>query len=177
MTVTTLMTADELLRMPDDGYHRYELVRGELRTMTAAGNRHSIIAGRILGRLLAYVEPRNLGEVTGADGGYWIARNPDTVRVPDVGFIRQERAVMTDHFFDGPPDLAVEVISPNDRYTEVADKTAEWLQAGTRAVVVVNPRRNIVIVHRPHGTEDVTDTLAVEDIIPGWRMPLTDVFR
>src|ERR1051325_1029173 len=177
MTVTTLMTADELLQMPDDGYHRYELVRGELRTMTAAGNRHSIIAGRILGRLLAYVEPRNLGEVTGADGGYWIARNPDTVRVPDVGFIRQERAVMTDHFFDGPPDLAVEVISPNDRYTEVADKTAEWLQAGTRAVVVVNPRRNIVIVHRPHGTEDVTDTLAVEAIIPGWRMPLTDVFR
>ena len=81
MTVTSLMTADELLRMPDDGY-RYELVRGELRKMTAAGNRHSIIAMRIGGSLLAYVEPRNLGDVTGADGGYLIARKPDTVRVP-----------------------------------------------------------------------------------------------
>jgi Uma2 family endonuclease len=176
MTVTTLMTADELLRMPSDGY-RYELVRGELRKMTAAGNRHSIIAGRILGRLLVYAEPRNLGDVTGADGGYRISRDPDTVRVPDVGFIRRERAVTTDYFFDGPPDLAVEVISPNDTYTEVADKTAEWLQAGTRVVVVVNPRRNTVIVHRPHGMENVADTLVVEDIIPGWRMPLTDIFR
>src|ERR1043165_8526438 len=128
MTVTTLMTADELLRMPDDGY-RYELVRGELRKMTAAGNRHSIIAMRIGHSLMTYLDAKPLGEVTGADGGFWIARNPDTVRVPDVGFIRRERAVMTDHFFDGPPDIAVEVISPNDTYTEVAGKTAEWLQA------------------------------------------------
>ena len=146
--------------------------------MSPAGNRHSIIAFRIGARLLTHVEARDLGEVTGADGGYWITRNPDTVRVPDVGFIRRERTVITDGFFEGPPDVAIEVISPSDTYTEVDEKTQEWLRAGTRAVVVVNPRRNTVRVHRPDGTETaLTDALAVEDVLPGWQMPFSEVFR
>ena len=176
MTVTSLMTADELLRMPDDGC-RYELVRGELRKMSPAGKRHSVIAMRIGHNLMTHVEPRAVGEVTGADGGYRISRNPDTVLAPDVGFIRQERAVNTDGFFEGPPDVAIEVISPGDTYTEVEEKAQEWLRAGTRAVVVVNPRRNTVRVHRPDGTEDLADVLAVEDVVPGWRMPFSEVFR
>lgn len=176
MTVTTLMTADELLQMPDDGY-RYELVRGVLRKMVAAGNRHSIIALKIGANLLTHVQANGLGEVTGADGGYWITRNPDTVLAPDVAFIRHERAVITDRFFDGPPDLAFEVISPSDTYAEVDEKTQEWLQAGTRAVVVVNPRRNTIALHRSGGSEHLTDTLAVDDIIPGWRMSLKEIFR
>lgn len=175
MTVTTLMTADELLQMPDDGY-RYELVRGELRKMSPAGSRHSIIAMRIGHSLMTHLDATPLGEVTGADGGFWIARNPDTVRVPDIGFIRRERAVISDGFFEGPPDAAVEVISPNDTYTEVAEKTEEWLHAGTRAVVVVNPRRKTIVVHRSSGTESLTDALAVDDVIPGWRMSFSEVF-
>lgn len=175
MTVTTLMTADELLRMPDDGY-RYELVQGELRKMSPAGSRHSMLAMRIGASLLVHVRARALGEVTGADGGYWITRNPDTVRAPDVGFIRRERAVITDRFFEGPPDVAIEVISPSDTYTEVEEKTQEWLRAGTRAVVVVNPRRNTVRVHRPDGTESFADAIAVDDLIPGWRMPFAELF-
>src|SRR6266542_2035456 len=137
MTVTSLMTADELLRLPDDGY-RYELVQGELRKMSPSGNRHTIIGVRIAASLFTHVKAKRLGEVTGADGGYWITRNPDTVLAPDVGFIRRDRAVITDRFFDGPPDVAIEVISPSDTYTEVEEKTQEWLRAGTRAA----PRRN-----------------------------------
>lgn len=175
MTVTSQMTADELLRMPDDG-SRYEVVRGELRKMSPAGNRHTIIGIRIAASLFTHVHANALGEVTGADGGYWITRNPDTVLAPDVGFIRRERAVITDRFFDGPPDLAVEVISPSDTYTEVEDRTQEWLQAGTRAVVVVNPRRNPVRVHRSGVSEALADALAVDDVILGWRMPLSEVF-
>src|SRR5207248_10715619 len=159
----------ELLRMPDDGF-RYELVHGELRKMSPAGNRHSIIAMKIGSSLLMHVQAKGMGEVTGADGGYWITRNPDTVLAPDVGFIRRQRAVITDRFFDGPPDVAIEVISPSDTYTEVEEKTQEWLRAGTRAVVVVNPRRNTVRVQRPDGTETLTDAIVVEDVIPGWRM-------
>ena len=175
MTVTSLMTADELLRLPDDGY-RYELVQGELRKMSPSGNRHTIIGVRIAASLFTHVKAKRLGEVTGADGGYWITRNPDTVLAPDVGFIRRDRAVITDRFFDGPPDVAIEVISPSDTYTEVDEKTQEWLRAGTHAVVVVNPRRNTVRVQRPDGTETLTDALAVEDVIPGWRTPLSEVF-
>lgn len=175
MTVTSLMSADELLRLPDDGY-RYELVRGELRKMSPAGTRHSVIGAEILASLSAYVKANRLGKVTGADGGFLVARNPDTVLAPDVGFIRGERAVITDRFFDGPPDLAIEVISPSDTYTEVEEKTQEWLGAGTRAVVVVNPRRNTVKVHRPAGSEDLTDVLAVDDVVPGWRMPFSEIF-
>src|SRR5205814_7838488 len=141
-----------------------------------AGNRHTIIGVRIAANLFMHVEAKGLGEVTGADGGYWISRNPDTVLAPDVGFIRRERATITDRFFDGPPDVAIEVISPSDTYTEVDEKTQEWLGAGTRAVVVVNPRRNTIRVHRTDGTEELTDILAVEDIIPGWRMPFSKVF-
>jgi Uma2 family endonuclease len=175
MTVTSLMSADELLRLPEDGV-RYELVRGELRKMSPAGKRHSVIAMRIGHSLMTHLEANPLGEVTGADGGFWITRNPDTVRVPDVGFIRRERVVSTDGFFEGPPDVAVEVISPGDTYTDVEEKTQEWLRAGTRAVVVVNPRRNTIVVHRPSGTENLTDAIAVDDVIPGWRMPFSEIF-
>ncbi len=169
------MSADELLRLPEDGY-RYELVRGELRKMSPAGARHTVIAARILISLGAHVKANRLGVVTGADGGFFIARNPDTVLEPDAGFIRSERAVITDRFFDCPPDLAIEVISPSDTYTEVDEKTQEWLGAGTRAVVVVNPRRNTVRVHRSAGTETLAEVLAVDDVVPGWSMPFSEIF-
>jgi len=175
MTVTSLMTADELLRMPDDGY-RYELVRGELRKMSPSGNRHTIIGVRIAASLFTHVQANKLGEVTGADGGYWITRHPDTVLVPDIGFIRRDRAVITDHFFDGPPDVAIEVISPSDTYTEVEEKTQDWLRAGTRAVIVVNPRTKSARIHRPGKSDALADAITVEDLIPGWRMPLSEVF-
>ena len=176
-----LVTAAELLDMPDDGY-RYELVRGELRKMAPAGYRHGKSAGKINGLLFVHVTANNLGTVPTAETGFLLASDPDIVRVPDVAFVRREReeAVgIVDGFFPGPPDLAIEVISPSDRYTEVAEKVEDWLNAGTRMVVVVDPRRRVAIVHLP-GREPVTlhehETLDGGDVVPGWSMPVADIF-
>jgi Uma2 family endonuclease len=174
MTVTSLMTADELLRMPDDGY-RYELVQGELRKMSPPGADHGDVAAAIIMSLRSYVKEKRLGKVY-AETGFRLAREPDTVRAPDAAFVRRERVVKTERYFEGPPDVAFEVVSPNDTYTEVEEKTQEWLRAGTQAVVVVNPRTKTARVNRPGRTETLTDAIAVDDVIPGWRMPFSEVF-
>jgi Uma2 family endonuclease len=176
MTVTSLMTADELFQFPSDGF-RYELVRGELRKMSPSGADHGDVAAVIVWSLLDHVRRHRLGKVYTADAGFRIARAPDTVLAPDTAFVRSERVVKTRKFFEGPPDLAVEVVSPNDSYTEVEEKAAEWLRGGTRAVIVVDPRRKSVRIHRPEETLDITDTIAVDDVVPGWRLPLSELFE
>src|SRR5438270_13850709 len=127
MTVTSLMSADELLQLPDDG-NRYELVQGELRKMSPPGADHGGVAAAIIISLGSYVKERRLGKVY-SEIGFRIARKPDTVRAPDAAFVRRERVVKTERFFEGPPDIAFEVVSPNDTYTEVEEKTQEWLRA------------------------------------------------
>ena len=179
---TGLVTAEELLDMPDDGY-RYELVRGELRKMAPAGSEHTVAGVQVVTSLNVHARANNLGRVFGADGGFLLARNPDTVRAPDAAFVRRERVEATGlvrGYWPGPPDLAVEVISPNDRYSEVAEKVADWLAAGTRMVIVVDPRRRVAAVHLP-GQEPVTlaegDTLEGGDVVPGWRMLVGEIFE
>ena len=180
-TTTKLMTAEELLEMPDDGF-RYELVRGELVKMPPAGHMSSFREMLIGSHLTVYVRENRLGRAYGASGGFRLESDPDTVLAPDAAFVRQERVEAVgdgDGFFPGAPDLAVEVISPSDRYTEVDEKVAEWLAAGTSMVVVVNPRNRTVRVHRPT-TDSVLlteeDTLDGGDVVPGWEMPLADIF-
>ncbi len=174
MTIGTLMTAGELLRLPDDGW-RYELVRGELRKMSPSGARHARVAAQIIVSLGAYVKQRQLGAVYASEAGFRISRHPDTVRAPDAAFVRAERVVDTPGFFDGPPDAAFEVISPGDTYSEIEEKTLDWLRAGVRAVVVVDPRTESVRIHRPTGAASVTD-VEIDDVIPGWKLPLSEIF-
>src|ERR1043165_1921410 len=108
MTVDTrLMTADELLQMPDDGM-RHELVRGELTTMVPPGIEHGEIALAIGAELRAFVKQHGLGRAY-VETGYVLERNPDTVRGPDVSFVRADRVVKSRKYYSGPPDLAVEV--------------------------------------------------------------------
>jgi len=176
-----LMTAEELLRLPED-HKRHELVRGELRTMAPGGWEQggiSSVADRSLG---THVEARNLGRVVTNETGFLLTTNPDTVRAPDVAFVSRERVEAVGNvrgYWPGPPDLAVEVISPNDLYTEVDEKVAEWLEHGTRMVLVVNPRRRTVAVHRPGQpmrTLSEDDVLDGEDVVPGWKLPVRDLF-
>jgi Uma2 family endonuclease len=175
MTVDArLMTADELLRIPDDGY-RYELVRGELKKMSPGKRKHGRAAGRIHGRLAAWVFDRNLGDVYSSDTGFLLARNPDTVRCPDVSFVRREHLLDEDDF-PAAPDLAIEVKSPSNTDAELLAKTAEYLEAGTQAVIIVDPRRKTVVVHRPSGATVISDVLTVDEVIPGWQLPLSDIF-
>jgi Uma2 family endonuclease len=177
MTVDTkLMTAEELWAMPDD-VHR-ELVRGELISMSPAGEEHSRIARRLLIRLGSFVEQHKLGESYGTDLGYILERSPDTVREPDVSFVRAERATRTTKLLQGAPDLAIEVISPNDTRSEVGEKVREYLAAGTQMVIVIYPRNQTATIHTPTSTTRLTtdDTLTGGDVVPGWSLPLRELF-
>ena len=133
------MTADELLVMPHNGY-RYELIKGELRQMAPAGRQHGRIAATICSRLESFVRNNNLGEIYAAETGLIIWTDPDTVRAPDASFVSRARADATDEedgYFPGAPDLAVEVISPNDRAVELEDKALDCLRAGAKMVIVL----------------------------------------
>ena len=176
-----ITTADELFRMPDNGL-RHELVRGELRTMTPAGYEHGIVGGRLFSSLCTHVRSAGLGELLCGEPGFRLASDPDTVRVPDAAFVRCERSGRgrpLKGFLPGPPDLAVEVVSPSDSSGEVQEKVFEWLDAGTRMVLVLEPDDQTVTVWRARdrvrvlGPDDVIDG---EDVVPGWRCPVRELF-
>ena len=177
-----LMTAEELLRLPDDGL-RHELVRGELRTMAPTGFEHGGVTSKIDRSLGSHVEAHRLGWVGVGEVGFRLTDDPDTVRAPDVAFIRDERLREVGRptgYWPGAPDLAIEVISPNDLYTEVEEKVAEWIEHGTRLVIVVNPRRRTVAVHRPGQPVRIlseSDVLDGEDVVPGWSLQVAELFR
>src|SRR5205809_7456728 len=117
MSTATLVTADELLAMPTGMGKRYELVAGELRVMSPAGWRHGKVVSRLCSRLSAYVEQHDLGIVFGAETGFRLASDPDTVRAPDISFVAKRNIPEQepkDGFWPGAPDRAVEVLSPGD---------------------------------------------------------------
>ena len=182
MTTPTLatMTADELLAMPHNGY-RFELIEGALHQMAPARSQHGRIAAKIGIRLGVFVESNDLGETYAAETGFVIATAPDTVRAPDASFVSKARAdiMCGEGFFPGAPDLAIEVVSPNDRPIEVADKALDWLRAGTRMVIVIDPSNRTATIYR--GLNDIQtltegDTIDGGDVVPGWTLPLADVF-
>jgi Uma2 family endonuclease len=172
-----LMTADELLAMPDDG-KRYELVNGELIEMSPGKLWHGIVADRIASSLSRFVAMHRLGWTPSSDTGYVLTRNPDTVRAPDASFIARDRVQTLDAFGPAAPDLAVEVISPSDRYTEVDVKVRQYIAAGARMVIVVNPRNNTATATTPKGATLLTidDVIEGGDVVPGWTLPLRELF-
>src|SRR5262245_45488704 len=150
-TTGKLMTAAELLRLPDDG-QRHELVAGELRSMAPSGGEHGRVIIKLTVPFATYIEAHGLGAVFGAETGFLLAVDPDTVLAPDLAFVRRERVEAVGNersYWPGAPDLVAEVISPNDLYTEVEEKVAAWLAYGARMVLVLNPRRRTVSLHRP----------------------------
>jgi Uma2 family endonuclease len=181
-TVTTqLMAADELLAMPADGY-RYELVKGELRQMPPAGEEHGDAAMNIGSPLHQHVKANNLGRVYAAETGFLLQENPDTVMAPDTAFVSRERLNVvgnTRGYAKGAPDLAVEVVSPGDRVSEIEEKVRRWLEFGTRMVWVVSPRLRTVTVYRSL-TDIVTltekDVLDGGDVVPGFRIAVSEIF-
>lgn len=122
-----LVTAEELEHLPDDD-HRHELVQGRVIRMSPVGMAHGWIVALFMTALTQHVRAGNLGFV-GTEVGFKLASNPDTVRAPDVAFVRRDRLSATRGFFDGPPDLAVEVLSPDDRPADVRGKVDEYLSS------------------------------------------------
>ena len=180
---TTLQrsTASELYAMPKDGF-RYELVRGELRQMSPSGSEHGAIIINVSLLIAQHVKSNDLGVCFGAETGFKIASDPDTVRAPDLSFVSRERipeSGIPKKFWPGAPDLAVEVVSPADTRGEVKEKIEDWLGAGARAVWIVNPKRRGVEVYR--STTHVmrlseSDELDGGEVVPGFRCKVSEIF-
>jgi Uma2 family endonuclease len=175
------LTAEELYLLPDDG-QQYELVRGALVCTAATGGQHGIIASRLDYRLRAFIETHGLGEVCAAETGFRLAQNPDTVRAPDVSFIGRERVPaqgVPEGYWPFAPDIAVEVISPGDRFDDVLTKVREYLQAGTRLVWVFHPRTKTVTIYRANGEVQLLqeqEELSGEEVLPGFHCRVREVF-
>lgn len=172
------MTAEEFMNLDDD-YHRHELIKGELLTMTPPKPLHGRIVANLTLLLLQHARASRLGDVH-AESGYHLERDPDTVLGPDVSFVSAERVDRTDeHYYDGPPDLAIEVLSPGDRKAYVERKLALYIDRGTRSVWLVNPRRRTVEV--VSSLEDRRtlheDDELVDPTVPGFRVKVAEIFE
>jgi Uma2 family endonuclease len=160
---------------------RHELINGELRTTSPTGEEHAALTILLASSLLAACRANGVGRVLGGDPGFRLSSNPDTVRAPDVAVLIGSKAQgdLDPGYRTGAPDMAIEVISPHDLYTEVDEKVEAWLAAGCAIVLVVNPRRRTVAEHRADRSVRVLgieDILQAEDLIPGWRLPLKELF-
>jgi Uma2 family endonuclease len=175
------ITAEELCRMPDDGF-RYELVAGRLRKMTPAGSLHGVIGMRLAVAISVHVDQHQLGVLFAADTGFELASNPDTVRAPDISYVSRARIPtcgIPRTYWPGAPDLAVEILSPTDVRSELDEKIEEYLTYGVRQVWFVEPLARRVTIHRPHAKPEVLnegDTLDGDDLLPGFRYPLSRLF-
>jgi len=175
------MTVEDLYALPDDS-RRYELQAGILISEPLPGMRHGRVIARIVELLAGYARPRRLGVVFTADTGYILARDPDTLRGPDVSFLTWERFEAAGDRLTacpGAPDLAVEVVSPTDRTTNLHAKVADYLTAGTRVVWVVDPQTETAAVYRallsPRRLRG-EDLLEAEEVLPGFSVRVAEVF-
>ena len=150
--------------------------------MTPAGSEHGDLTNELAFQLTRHVKAHQLGRIYAAETGFILARNPDTVRGPDVAFVRSDRAskTQTTGFFDGAPDLAVEILSLNDRAPAVLAKVHDWLGAKCRAVWVVDPSSQTISVYEPDRAARILgadDNLTGGDIVPGFDLKVSEVFR
>ena len=181
MATTKLMTVEELLEQDD--FERYELLRGEPVYMPGAFFDHGVYASNIQTQLSLHVRQRGLGRVTGSDVGFHLRDDPAVLLYPDVAFLATERVPPAEEwhaFVRGAPDLAVEILSDSNRPAYVSAKVAEYLAAGAKQVWIVDPRWKTVTVHRHDGATSVLsedDTLDGDDDVPGFRLPVAEVFH
>ncbi len=171
-------TEKKLMQLPDDG-HVYELVGGAL-AMSQAGFEHGEIITRVIVPLGAHVMAKKLGVVVGASTGFWMQTG--NARSPDVAFVAKERLRgrrPTKKFFQGAPDLAVEVVSPNDKWHVVSKKVAELFANGTRLAWVINPSDQTVHIYhsaQPDRICKAGDVLDGEQLVPGFSLPVAELF-
>lgn len=180
-----LMTLAEFLDLPDRGKERM-LIRGELweRKMTVRNPWHSSLVARItiLLGIWARQQPKATGEIVSGDAGFRLSQNPDSYVGVDVAFVakdmplyRQGKKVV----FDGPPILAVEVLSPSDQQADIDAKIDEYLAAKVALIWFVNPHRQIITVYRPDAELQVfskSSTITGEPHLPGFSCSLAELF-
>jgi Uma2 family endonuclease len=183
-TARALMTAEgffDWLQRPENQGKHFELVRGEVVEMSRPGELHCHICGNVTGIFYNFIRQRRKGRVLPNDAGIILARDPDTVRGPDVVFFDEVKPYdqLNPKFAEGLPVLAVEVLSPNDRIGKVTRRISELLKAGIRLVWIIDPDARDVTVYR-QGREpqvfDATQELTGGDVLPDFRCPVGDLF-
>jgi Uma2 family endonuclease len=181
-TEPKLMTAEELLALPDDGL-RHELIDGVITTMVPPGAEHGGLESTVTGHLFVHLTRQPSGRLVAGETGFRLRRDPDLVRGADVAFIRAERVPaggLPAGYFEGAPDLAIEIVSPNDGAAEVEEKVQQWLDGGASAVWVIYPTGSRLRAHRPDRTArtyHADDEVDGGDVLPGFRMRLADLLR
>jgi len=184
--IATGMTTEEFLGLPQDGMDR-ELIRGELKEkpMTYRNRFHTRAVANV-SRLLgnwAQQRPAPEGEVHSGEVGCILRRNPDTTVGIDVAYFSAEvmtRQTEETTLIEGPPTLAVEVLSPSDRTEEIRDKVLEYLAAGVELVWIIDPYFHTVTIHRPAAPPEMfntEETLSGGRILPGLEIAVADLFR
>lgn len=182
MNTRKLLTAEGFLELGDANW-RHELIRGEMIQLPMADMRHSRLSVEIVGGLWSFVKKWDLGSVTGPETGYTVARNPDVVLAPDGAFVSTGRKPddgMPDTYFEGAPDLVVEIISEPDRYVYVNEKILLYMTAGAQLVWIVDPVSNTVTAYASDGTATLltmNDDLDGGEVLPGFRVRLAEIFE
>jgi len=180
MATIAPLTSEQFATLPSS-HGRRELISGEVRMMSPSGWRHGEIVSRLHFALSRHVYTRQLGRLFGAETGFVLERNPDTVRAPDIAFIATQNLPAQDPkgaFWPAPPDLAVEVLSPSDRTGEVDEKIRAWL-GGKAEVWAVDPELETVTVYRSRteikafGKDSVLDG---GPLLPEFRLPIAEIF-
>jgi Uma2 family endonuclease len=175
-------TDEEFMALPKDG-HRYEIVNGELIDMGSSGALHGNLAITLSSALFAVVNAQKLGALFDSSTAFKLKSG--NRRSPDISFFAKERLQgMTElptGFLDGAPDLAVEVLSPGNTVEEIHDKLVEYFENGTRLAWIIHPSEHYVLVYRSSQEPDrllkSTDFLDGEDVIPGFTLPVAELFQ
>jgi Uma2 family endonuclease len=182
VTTPALLTAEQFAERPDPGYPE-ELVRGRIVPIPMPKPRHGEICSRACRILGNYAEDHDLGRVLSNDTGVITERGPDTVRGADVSFTsfaRVPKGPLPDHYLDTSPDLVVEVLSPSDRWPRVLAKVAEYLDAGTTVVLVLDDQRRLAHLYRADGTTSLLgaeEELTIPDLLGDFRVRVGRFFE
>lgn len=175
-----LMSAEELFEHPE--WNPCELVGGKVIRMSPAGGEHGLVAGEIFAAIHAFAKMSKAGKVFAAETGFYIERDPDTIRAPDVSFLSTGRIPVggiAKTFVPIVPDLAVEVLSPTDTWKDVDQKAREYVNAGVRLVWAVSPiGRSARVYRKGRAMLEITESQALsgEDVLPGFALKLSDIF-
>lgn len=174
-----LVTAESLLE--NHPKQRCELIQGKIRLMSPAGSEHGWVVMNVAGPMMIFVKEKKLGYTFGAETGFVIQRDPDTVRAPDLAFVAADRVAdrLPTQFFPGPPDLAVEVLSPGDTASDVQEKAETWLTSRCKEVWLIDPRRKTATKLTPAEDSIVQQSVEIltTNLLPGFSLAVEELFK
>jgi Uma2 family endonuclease len=178
MSTTSILTAEAAWALDPSG--SWELVDGQVVFMSPAGARHGRVVARVTRILADFVEGRRLGVVLAGDVGFVLRRDPDTVRAPDVAFLAAARLTgpLPAEFVAGAPDLAIEVLSPGDRWNAVDKKAGEFIAAGALAVWAIDPGEQTAKAYSRSGSRVLgrTEALVCPELLGDFELSLPDLW-